>query len=386
MPAQMDITRHPNHSTMPLTIDIIIPTFRLQESILLAILELQQPENTQIQYYIISDNPTAILSPALQEAFNRPGVQFLQNEKNKGVSATRNRGMDTGTGDWILFLDDDIVPSKNILHEYASAIRSNPTEIGFIGQIHLPVPTRPFTKAVIASGSMDIFGIAERKNDFAWGATANIMFNRASIGNLRFSTEYPRTGGGEDVDFCYRVRDLNGGKNYKCLPKAAVVHPWWGNEGIIWTRPFFYGHGNSYLPSHIPAYSYYDFLNTPETLLISLLLLPILAIAGVVSWLSCLFFLLGILVIEAIATSIQLVKRSGNFSPSVLGYGIGLRFIYECGSLKGVLERKKWQELGLRFNFEGKRNPIQFYHTNTRRLIKWTLFPLLAFAVYYFSR
>jgi GT2 family glycosyltransferase len=367
---------------MAISIDIIIPTYRLREDILLGLLSLDQPAGAQVQYYVVSDNPAAEISDNLRKAFSAPGVHFLQNEQNMGVSVTRNRGIAYSKGDWILFLDDDVIPSKDILHQYVDAIRKYPDEIGFIGQIHLPPPKRAFTKAVIAVGSMDIFGVAEAKDNFPWGATANIMFKRASVGDIRFSLDYPTTGGGEDVDFCLRVRERNGGRNFKCIPQASVVHPWWGNEAVIWKRPFYYGRGNSFLPARIPDFAYYDFLNTPETILLCLLVLPVLAICGLLSWWACLVFVLGVLIIELIATSIQLIKRSRTLSPAVLGYGIGLRLAYELGMLKGVLERGSLSEIGRRFNFEARRVAIPFYHTNTRRIIKWTLFPLLAYLVY----
>jgi GT2 family glycosyltransferase len=377
----MDITRHPDKHAM-LTVDVIIPSFRMNEAILLPILKLRQPQDAIVQFFLICDNPTAELSPALKAACSQPRVHFIKNEVNLGVSATRNRGIELSQADWILFLDDDIIPAEDILVRYAEGIRNYPEEVGFIGPIDLPAPNHPFNKAVIANGSMDIFGVARVKEAFAWGATANILFNRKAIGSLRFSAAFPKLGGGEDVDFSYQVRDQNHRKTLKCLTGASVMHPWWGNEKPVWSRPFRYGIGNSYLPNRHPAYAYYDFLTAPETLLVSFLLLPVFVMAGLISWTAALYFIPGVLLIEAIATGIQIVKRSKSFSPAVIVYGIGLRFIYEMGLLQGSLSRGQLQEIGLRFNFEGKTANPPFYHSNTRRVVKWILYPLLAFLLF----
>lgn len=360
-----------------LTLDVIIPSFRMNEAILLPILNLRHPDDAIVQFFLMCDNPNAELSAALKEACSQPGVHFIKNEVNLGVSATRNRGIDLSLADWILFLDDDIIPAEDILVRYAEGIRNHPEEIGFIGPIDLPAPKHPFNKAVIANGSMDIFGIARVKEGFAWGATANILFNRKAIGNLRFSAAFPKLGGGEDVDFSYQVRDRNHRKSLKCISGASVTHPWWGNETPVWSRPFRYGIGNSYLPNRHPAYAYYDFLTAPETLLVSCFLLPVFVLMGLISWTAALYFVLGVLAIEAIATGIQIIKRSKSFSPAVIVYGIGLRFIYEMGLLQGSLSRGQLQEIGLRFNFEGKTANPPFYHSNTRRLVKWILYPVL---------
>ena len=113
-------------------------------------------------------------------------------------------GINAGSGDWILFLDDDIVAGRNLLQVYVDAIMQHNDETGFLGLIQFPQPTKSFTKAIKASGSMDIFSIAERKQSFAWGATANTMVRRNAIGNIRFSQLYPKAGGGEDVDFFFK--------------------------------------------------------------------------------------------------------------------------------------------------------------------------------------
>ena len=193
-----------------------------------------------------------------------------------GAAETRNKGISAGTGDWILFLDDDVVVNKDLLEVYAEAIERYPLEIGFIGLINFPEPASVFTRAIKASGSMDIFSIALRKTSFAWGATANIIVKRNAIGDTKFSEIYPKSGGGEDVDFFLKIRQKNHYQNFRTLPGAVVLHPWWNNEKVDFKRPFRYGKGNSRLGDLNPEYTYYDFLNTPETLLIAFICAVIL--------------------------------------------------------------------------------------------------------------
>jgi len=47
------------------------------------------------------------------------------NEQNLGASASRNRGIEESTGDYILFLDDDVIPSKDLLHSYGRTLQKN---------------------------------------------------------------------------------------------------------------------------------------------------------------------------------------------------------------------------------------------------------------------
>ena len=52
-----------------------------------------------------SKDDTYALAKRLSEADNR--IRVLQNEKNSGVAATRNKALDAATGEYIAFLDSD---------------------------------------------------------------------------------------------------------------------------------------------------------------------------------------------------------------------------------------------------------------------------------------
>ncbi|RYU87362.1 glycosyltransferase [Mucilaginibacter terrigena] len=257
---------------MAVSIDVIIPSFRLNPATLLPILNLYRPVNT-IKFYLVADNPSIKPDAAILNLIDNITVFLLINETNKGASETRNRGIEAGQGDWILFLDDDIDVPADLLSVYYNAITARPDETGFIGVVNMPPEPTLFAKAVSANGSMGIFTVAQQKPDFAWGATANIMVNREAVGNVRFADAYPKTGGGEEVEFFLRVREKNNFRNYNSLPAAAVIHPWWGNGKTDFLRFYRYGKGNSYLAQRNPAYRWYDFLNTPETLLITVITL-----------------------------------------------------------------------------------------------------------------
>ena len=362
---------------MKVSIDVVIPSFRLEERYILPILRLPKPDAADIKFYLIVDNPAVQPSAAIKEMVDNEHVFLLINEQNIGAAETRNKGINVTHGDWILFLDDDISVKDDLLHVYAQAAIAHPGEIGFIGLVELPPPQTAFTKAISASGSMDIFTIARHKDAFAWGATANIMVRRSAVNDTRFSTAYPKSGGGEDLDFFLKVREMNGYKDYKTLPAAHVVHPWWKNEKADFRRPFRYGIGNSWLGELNPQYTYYDFLNTPETLLISFVTAVVLLVAGS-SWaIPALLFAAGALVIELLASAIQTIKRYSTGSVLIILYVTILRLVYETGLLWGKISRLRFGRIGERFHDNGVINKVFFYRTNTYKIVKWILYPLL---------
>ena len=366
---------------MAISIDVVIPSFRLNEHNLLPILTLRVPASARVVYYLIVDNPQADIPDSIRAMADDRNIFLLWNEQNKGASYTRNRGMEAGMGDWILFLDDDLTVPHDLLITYAGAAHDYPEENGFIGLVQLPQPNSNFSRAILASGAMDIFSIALRKSSFVWGATANFMLRRTALQGLRFSEVYPKSGGGEDIDLFLRIRENSHFRNYKTLPEARVNHPWWNDGRPDFKKPFRYGLGNSWLAQLNPRYAYRDFLNLPETLFICFILLLFFLIVRPVLIKPLLFFAAGILIIEGIASAIQTIKRSGTPNAGVILYVLALRFIYECGLLWGNLSRFRIGGIGERFHDDGKENKIFFFRTNTVRIVKWILYPVWTYFV-----
>jgi len=359
------------------TIDIVIPSFRLEKHYILPLIHLPKPEGWTFRYYIVVDNPRVCVDEEIARLAASDGITLLINPVNQGASTSRNRGLEAGNGQWVLFLDDDIEADDRLLHHYVEAIMRYPDEIGYIGLVKLPSPPTVFARALMINGSMMIFGIAEEAESFAWGATANMMVKRAAVGSVRFSTAYPKSGGGEDVDFFLKVRDNNRSRNYKTLKEAVVYHPWWHDGKPDFKRPFRYGVGNSYLGQFNPTYAYHDFPNTPETLFLLLVALPFIAalFPFYLGFWSKLF--IGIVLAEVASTVIQLAKRKAPLTILAAYYILRLRLSYQTGLLWGNIRRLRIKGIGERFEYKGQPHGQGFFQFNTYKVVKWVLYIVL---------
>jgi len=364
--------------SMKLTIDVVMPSFRLEEKYVLPVLRLPRPDNADIKFYLMADNPDIVPSESIRQVADNQQVFLYVNEKNLGASGTRNRGISVSQGDWILFLDDDVTVADDLLFRYAAAAMEHPDETGFIGLVHLPPPPGDFARALIANGNVSIFSVAANKPSFTWGATANIMVKRSAIGDTRFSTSYPKAGGGEDVDFFLHVRDHNNGKNFRCLPEAAVTHPWWDEGRVNYKRPYRYGIGNSRLGKYNPGYTYRNLPNTPETILLCMVVsIGLLFIAPCWS-IAVLLFAAGSLPVELAATAALLRKRSPGSSFTVVFYTTMLKLLNDAGELWGKLTHGELSRITERFDDTGTVKKNVFFKTNTYKIVKWVLYLLLA--------
>ncbi|KZT20645.1 glycosyltransferase family 2 protein [Neolentinus lepideus HHB14362 ss-1] len=261
-----------------LALDVVIPCYRVQLRFLEPILQLKSSNTCSVTFIIIIDDPNSPHTAELERKFaHRPDVRIRVNEKNMGASASRNRGMKESAGEWIHFLDDDVSPQPDLLVEAENSIRAHPKAAGFIGNAQFPSADSIFTAAVHLAGVTYFWDIATKMNeDMPWGVTANLIARRNIKDGVEYDLQFPKTGGGEDIDFCRKKRNFslaNGGEGFRAGPKVVVTHPWWNNGARSYWRFYMWSKGDGGLVKLYPEYTYLDVApNSAEMLLLSGLL------------------------------------------------------------------------------------------------------------------
>ncbi|KAJ3857235.1 NAD-dependent epimerase/dehydratase [Lentinula lateritia] len=372
-----------------LTLDIVIPCYRVDSEIIDGILQLKTSKFCSTMFIIIVDDPKnpniAILN---QRHGHRPDVRIRVNSVNSGASYSRNRGMQESAADWVHFLDDDI-PNIYI-------IRNNPNAAGFVGNTFFPPANSIFTAALHLSGVTYFWDIADKiSTDVPWGVTANIIARRNVADGVKFDLTFPKTGGGENIDFCrkkraYMIRE--GGEGFVAAPKVKVTHPWWKNDARSYWRFYMWSVGDGALVKLYPEHCYRVWMpNSAEMMLLWVL-------AG--SMMMCLgewprFAFRGLL--STIFASVfhdcyrhlhRDVERCRKMDTNVTGIfwviavieSSLIRMFSEMGSVKGMLTRKEFQLLGKRFDwFTGRwgNGPLKEETMNGRQRIFLTIVILL---------
>ncbi|KAG6374427.1 glycosyltransferase family 2 protein [Boletus reticuloceps] len=275
-----------------LTLDVVIPSFRVQLRFLEPILNLKPSSTCTTMFIIIIDNPHSPARFELEAKFaSRPDVRIRTNDKNLGASASRNRGMMESAAEWIIFLDDDIAPQPDLLIKAEKVIRANPGAVGFIGNAQFPPANSIFTTAVHLAGVTYFWDIATKmpnETDMPWGVTANLIVRR-NDDKVEFDLQFPKSGGGEDIDFCRRKRDLwfpGTQLGFHPAPDVVVTHPWWNEGKRSYHRFYMWSKGDGGLVRLYPDLTYIDHApNSGELLLISCVLecigVPFFLLTGV---------------------------------------------------------------------------------------------------------
>jgi LPS sulfotransferase NodH len=145
-------------------------------------------------------------------------------EVNSGASNARNAGLWQSFGDHAILLDDDVTPEAGLVDAYLGAIERHPGAAAYVGVTKLPVPQTLVQHAMAACRICYFYGVADEQKNPAWGVTANLCIP-ARTNPISFSRRYPKTGGGEDVDFCIRAQQVYG--PCVAVPGARALHPYW---------------------------------------------------------------------------------------------------------------------------------------------------------------
>ncbi len=153
------------------------------------------------------------------------------------LTQQRNAGARQATGDYICFLDDDVVLDKEYLSKASEAFRiQGPVEVGGItGKItnahsHRKWPDRLFSRIFFltesGSGRMKPSGFPTYRNGDAQAEVevlsgCNMMYSREVLYRFSFDEKLHGYCYMEDVDFSYRV-----GRYYRLIyqPKARLEH------------------------------------------------------------------------------------------------------------------------------------------------------------------
>lgn len=276
-------------------LDVVVPSYRVRFDYLESICYLNVPKHLETLFIIVVDNTSALRRAAtiltdkkedavtldqgeriLEEHLSRTGnnVRVRCNPTNIGASASRNRGLNESSAEFVLNLDDDLIPNPDLLEQYGRKLNEIDHDVvGLIGLVRFPrSPTLPLRHAAVLMSYLTfMFEIAERSDMYkpcgpAWGVTANILFRRTHV---RFDLAYAKTGGGEDVDFSLRVTAASNGGRLLTVPEACVVHPFWPGSVFTLSSHFFnWAIGDGSLFKRFPAYRYWSFPNLPETMLL----------------------------------------------------------------------------------------------------------------------
>lgn len=319
---------------------------------------LPVPPETTVNYYIIMDRTGPVDSATRMLVANGTNLTLLVNERNRGAAFSRNRGFEAGSGEFVLFVDDDVEPDSNLLREYCSALSQDPASPGYAGTAQFKPAFNSFTRGMAVSGIPQVWGMAETHPGVAWGVTSNLMIRRDAAKKVRFLPTFPKGGGGEDIDYGLRITS-EAGRLFTSVPRAVVRHEWWNGGTRQYRRLYRWGYGDSWLGQLHPEHRFYAPPNLVEMLVLGGVAMTALVITGSVRPWSVLLWFALMPSIELIVEVLRLAgRRSVDVATSVEATLI--RLANDLGRMTGNLRRGRLSGLMERFDYFCTRETVPY--------------------------
>lgn len=187
---------------MSIIISIILPCYNVEKYINKTVDSILNQKFKNFELIIINDGSTDNTGNILSDFYdNHPRIKLIH-QKNKGVSKSRNEGLDLATGKYIIFIDGDDWIGPTFLSEYIRLLNIDDQALiyqGFVSEYYNKnviekLPERVFLEAEIAEA---IIFLEEKK---CLGGIWNKIFVRNIIveNNIRFDLRFSY---GEDKIF-----------------------------------------------------------------------------------------------------------------------------------------------------------------------------------------
>jgi GT2 family glycosyltransferase len=152
---------------------------------------------------------------------NFPWAKWFMGPR-RGPAANRNHGASKASGRWLIFLDDDCIPSPKWLSTYRQATVENPTATIFEGQ----------TVAIGQQQRADLECPINQTGGHLW--SCNFAVRREFFISLGGFDELFPAPYLEDIDF--QLRAVAAQALIKFVPEATVEHPWRRMRGMGFVR------------------------------------------------------------------------------------------------------------------------------------------------------
>ena len=267
-----------------LSVDLIMPTYRTSTAAVQRAVKLVQDcPVPQVDLHIIvvidHDREDAAIAEFAKQMHglelkhaNDARIRIRWMPHNSGASAARNRGLAESHAEFVMFLDDDVVCPPDALAEVLSTLKDGRDHItGLIPTVQLPVPQCSWQRGLDESGTTYFWSQAQKGFPaLPWGITAALVVRRPpDSAGIRFDPSFPKTGGGEDIDYCLQVSrywksaGLSG--VLRTLQDARVLPDYWSDSPLkIASHIFGWAVGDGMLADRYPGHSYHAGPNLVE--------------------------------------------------------------------------------------------------------------------------
>lgn len=195
-------------------VSIIVPVYNVENYVDACVESILTQTYSNLEIILIDDGSTDGSGKRCDQWAEKDNRIRVLHQKNGGLSAARNAGLDICTGEWIVFIDSDDVLPENAIKTLSDLVITQKAEIG------QGVSTVMGNKAQAAENFTKVFsGIEFLKSDFYSTSACGKIYHKKVWENRRFQEGIIH----EDYDIMYQI-----------IYEALCVN--YSNQVVYWVR------------------------------------------------------------------------------------------------------------------------------------------------------
>lgn len=105
------------------SISVVIPTYNKLSDLESTLSGFTQQTNKNFEIVVADDGSTDNTQKMIRSFSHQMNIVYSYDE-SKGRASARNRGLQLASGDLIVFVDSDRIPSSSFLEEHCNALRA----------------------------------------------------------------------------------------------------------------------------------------------------------------------------------------------------------------------------------------------------------------------
>ena len=197
---------------------VIIPTYNRADLLMRSVGSVLDQTFTDFEVFIVDDGSIDHTSDAVAAMMDER-IIYLRQERNLGVAAARNRGLDQARGRFVAFLDSDDQWELNKLRRCDEFARSDESEDGWIGFHQTSVQGLEYRTVEPTVSLHDSPSFADFLILDGFIQTSAVFGPRASMTSVQFDQTYAPL---EDWDWL--MKQAHGGKAIRYLAECLSTH------------------------------------------------------------------------------------------------------------------------------------------------------------------
>ncbi len=202
---------------------IVISAYNQVETLKMALESLRrQIKNPKAFEIVIADDASSDGTADFVRKLRYPiFLKYSRSETNQGRAKNRNRGFEKAAGEWLIFIDGDMVPGPDFIESYLSAWEAFPNGVS-LGSYEHPAEWKSsrWHRYLESRGRLGMAPGARVPGKYF--TSGNFSIKKTTLECLGgFDTSFEGWGG-EDTDFGLRLEAKNIPLNF--IPKAFCLH------------------------------------------------------------------------------------------------------------------------------------------------------------------